>query len=123
MQTKSSYILWLPSWYPSKVDPFNGDFTQRQAKSVALFKKVIVIFLIQDESIKQKRVEIEKSVNGNLIEYSFYYPLKNNLFKFSKVAKYFWFLTIHFVQIRKQYGLPGLVHVNVIGKSALLALI
>lgn len=123
MQTKSPYILWLPSWYPSKVDPFNGDFTQRQAKSVALFKKVIVFFLIQDESIKQKRVEIEKSVNGNLIEYKVYYPLKNSLSKISKVANYFRFLALHFIQIRKQYGLPGLIHVNVVGKSALLALI
>lgn len=123
MQIKSPYVLWLPSWYPSEVDPYNGDFTQRQAKSVALFKKVIVIFLIQDENLKQRKMEIEKSVEGNLIEYRVYYPVKNNSPKILRVANYFWLLTVLFIQIKKQYGLPRLVHINVIGKSALLALI
>lgn len=123
MQIKTPYILWLPSWYPSEVDPYNGDFTQRQAKSVALFKKVIVIFLIQDGNLKQRKIEIEKSVEGNLIEHRVYYPVKNHSPKILKVAKYFWLLTVLFIQIKKQYGLPHLVHINVIGKSALLALI
>lgn len=123
MQANSPYILWLPSWYPSKVDPYNGDFTQRQARSIALFRKVIVIFLIHDENIKQKRIEIENSIEGNLIEYRVYYPLKIKSLKILKIAKYFWLLTLLFFQIKKQYGFPKLVHVNVIGKSALLAII
>ena len=123
MQIKPPYILWLPSWYPSEVDPYNGDFTQRQAKSISLFKKIIVIFLIQDENLKQRKFEIEKSVEGNLIEHRVYYPGKNNSPKILRVAKYFWLLTVLFIQIKNQYGLPRLVHINVIGKSALLALI
>lgn len=123
MQIKSPYILWLPSWYPSKVDPYNGDFTQRQAKSIALFRRVIVIFLIQDKEIKHWKMEVEKSEEGNLIEYRVYYPVKSGSIKVIKIAKYFWLLTSLFFQIKKQYGLPQLVHVNVIGKSALLAVI
>ncbi len=79
MQIKSPYILWLPSWYPSKVDPYNGDFTQRQAKSIALYRKVIVIFLIKDKNLKHWKMEIEKSVEGNLIEFRVYYPVKKKV--------------------------------------------
>ena len=90
---------------------------------LALFKKVIVIFLIQDENLKLRKIKVEKSVDGNLIEHRVYYPMKNDSPKILRVAKYFWLLTELFIQIKKQYGLPRLVHINVIGKSALLALI
>lgn len=123
MQIKTPYVLWLPSWYPSNVDHFNGDFTQRQAKSIALFKKVIVIFLIQDKNLRQSKMEIENSLNGSLIEYRVYYPMKSKAPRILRVSKYFWLLTLLFITLKKRYGFPRLVHVNVIGKSALLALI
>ncbi|MBA2499348.1 MAG: glycosyltransferase [Chitinophagaceae bacterium] len=123
MKNKSPYILWLPSWYPSKVDLYNGDFTQRQAKSVALFRKIIVLFLIHAPDLKNHKIEIEKSEDGNLIEWRVYYPKKYNSPKIINVAKYFWFLIGSYFHIIKQYGLPQLIHVNVIGKSAFLALI
>ena len=41
------YILWLPSWYPNKSEPYSGDFIQRHAKAAALYDPVTVIFFTQ----------------------------------------------------------------------------
>ena len=40
-------ILWLTSWYPNRMDEFDGDFIQRHAKAVALFCRVHVIFVVK----------------------------------------------------------------------------
>ena len=56
-------ILWLPSWYPNKIDPFDGDFIQRHAYAVSLHKKIHVIFARPDESGK-----ITNSVQADFIQ-------------------------------------------------------
>ena len=35
--------LWLASWYPSKIAPFEGDFIQRHARATALVQPVHVV--------------------------------------------------------------------------------
>ena len=42
MPQAPAYILWLPSWYPNKLDPFDGDFIQRHAVAVSAFVPVHV---------------------------------------------------------------------------------
>ena len=37
------YVLWLPSWYPNKLSPFDGDFIQRHAKAAALYNDIAII--------------------------------------------------------------------------------
>jgi len=59
MQGKMLYVLWLPSWYPNKLDPFDGDFIQRHANAASLHTKVHVIFVKADE---------EGKITGNLEE-------------------------------------------------------
>jgi hypothetical protein len=38
-------ILWLVSWYPNKLKPFDGDFIQRHAKAVSLFQTLQLFIL------------------------------------------------------------------------------
>ena len=52
MQGKSSYILWLPSWYPNELDPFDGDFIQRHAHAASLRNNIHVIFVKADREGK-----------------------------------------------------------------------
>ncbi|MCO5276550.1 MAG: glycosyltransferase [Saprospiraceae bacterium] len=48
------HILFLASWYPSKVLPYSGDFIQRHARAAALNNKVTVLHAIKDEDLVEK---------------------------------------------------------------------
>ena len=65
-------VLWLTSWYPSRVDAFNGDFIQRHALAVAGFCQVHVIYVVKDKG-QSGNIEQEKKITGNLTEELIYY--------------------------------------------------
>jgi len=46
MQNKP-YVLWLASWYPNKIKPFEGDFIQRHAKAASSYIPVTVFYVCQ----------------------------------------------------------------------------
>src|SRR6476659_7896057 len=76
MQKKEPYILWLPSWYPNKLEPYNGDFIQRHARAVSLYQKVRVLFVVRDEKgTVTKDVLTENFANENLTEQLIYYTV------------------------------------------------
>jgi hypothetical protein len=67
-------ILWLVSWYPNKLLPYNGDFIKRHAEAVSLYEDVYLIYVVRDVSgTITKDVLIEKSTNGGLTEKIIYY--------------------------------------------------
>lgn len=70
-------ILFLASWYPSRVNAFDGDFIERHAKSISLYNKVYVIYVVKDQNIKDGKIAIEKETSGNLVTYKAYYPYSN----------------------------------------------
>lgn len=77
METSNRNIIWLASWYPSKVHPFDGDFIQRHAQAASLFNTISVIHVVRDEKgMVTKDVLVEKKVSGNLTETIIYYYVK-----------------------------------------------
>ncbi len=40
-----SYVLWLPSWYPSREDAFTGDFIERHAHAASLHTRIEVLVM------------------------------------------------------------------------------
>ena len=54
----SNSILWLASWYPNELAPFDGDFIQRHAQSVSILHMVEVLHVINDE--KEINAQIKK---------------------------------------------------------------
>lgn len=58
------HILFINSWYPSKVLPVNGDFIQRHAEAVALKHKVTAIHIITDPNCKRSFKIEKKEING-----------------------------------------------------------
>lgn len=122
----SSYILWLPSWYPCKLTPYDGDFIQRHAQAVSGFTSVQMIHLVRDkDGIITKDIKIEENQSGNLKETIIYYYSKPlpfqfldsifSLRRFNSIYKKF--LTDHFLK----EGLPSLVHVHIAFKAGLIA--
>jgi glycosyltransferase involved in cell wall biosynthesis len=120
-------ILFLPSWYPSRLDAFTGDFIQRHALALSLFMPVHVVFIVKDRNKSlAKSIRIEEKTTGNLTETIIYYTSKNyrvgfierlmSIWKYDSVFKQF------FSKLISQNGKPSAVHVHVPYKAGLIAL-
>ncbi len=117
-------ILWLPSWYPSKVDQFNGDFIQRHAIAVSEFCNVYVIYVVKDNSKERKESEI--NFNENLTEVIIYYKAISTGINFiDRFLSHWKYIKTYKKAIKEfiaKYGIPQYVHVHIAMKAGLLAL-
>ncbi|WP_300599651.1 glycosyltransferase [Niabella sp.] len=117
------HVLWLCSWYPNRVAPFDGDFVQRHARAVSLYNQVHVIKITPDpEAKKVEDVSTTGDAYPNLTEQCIYYPKKQGLG--GKIQSYFWWNSLFKKAIRAyiaQHGKPDLVHVHIPFKAGLMA--
>jgi glycosyltransferase involved in cell wall biosynthesis len=123
----SKKILWLASWYPNMLSPFDGDFIQRHARAVALFQKLTVIYIKKDEKgIETKDLKIVSSSENNLTEIIVFYYVAATKFRFlNRIISAIKYRKIY-QKILKKYisenGKPDLVHVHVALKAGVQAL-
>jgi glycosyltransferase involved in cell wall biosynthesis len=123
---KGDYILWLPSWYPNKFEPANGDFVQRHAQAVALYAKIIVCHFPQIGPYQKIDGLTDKVVvSDKLIEYINYVPFKPTPFKLINNVLYnfcYYTYAINCLEnIIEQHGIPKMVHVHIPMKAGILA--
>src|SRR5258706_6567572 len=120
-------ILWLCSWYPSRLMPFNGDFIKRHAEAVSLYDDVRVIHIVRDtKGIITKDVLTEESGKEGLDEKIIYYytpSFRISLFdKYWSALKYRKLYKQAVVSYIKRSGLPDLAHVHIALKAGTIAL-
>lgn len=123
MDQSRKKILWLCSWYPSKVDPFNGDFIQRHAKAAAAFNDIYVIYVAGDNSGKTINKEKDIQTSDGLTEHIVYFSVSSSFW--GRIRAHFNYLFVFKQAIRRyivENGKPDLVHVQVPMKAGLLAL-
>lgn len=115
------HILYLPSWFPTRRNPYPGDFIKRHAESASLYNLVTIFYTAIDETIKEPEL-VEERINENLFVYIYYYPsLKGILSPVINGVK-------RFSALRKMYNKifadssPDLVHVHVAYPAGLFAL-
>jgi len=116
-------ILWLCSWYPSKMDPFNGDFIQRHARAAALFNDIHVIHVTYDYPNDVENSGQELNSIGQLTEQIVYFKKKKSLK--AKLTNQLRWLANYKKTIRNyiiKNGKPDLVHLHVPMKAGVLAL-
>jgi len=118
--------LWLTSWYPNKLDAFNGDFIQRHARAASLFNQICVIHLEPDkENVLAAWEDVSVLRAENLTEVIVLYRLVRRFGVMGKLLSYLKYLALFKKQI-KQYiaenGLPDVVHVHVPIKAGILGL-
>ncbi|MDX1652796.1 MAG: glycosyltransferase family 4 protein [Brumimicrobium sp.] len=65
-------VLFLCSWYPSKVNPTLGNFVQKHAETAAKVANVTVLYAVASDKVEQ--TEIEKSLVNGLETVIVYYP-------------------------------------------------
>ncbi|MDB5222079.1 MAG: hypothetical protein JWN83_746 [Chitinophagaceae bacterium] len=123
----SNNILWLASWYPNALSPFDGDFIQRHAKAASIINTITVLFIKKDEEgIITKNVKTEVTTTGTLTEIIIYYhPFKSGIKKFDRLLSAKKYNTIYRRALKKfihDNGYPSLVHVHVAMKAGMLAL-
>jgi glycosyltransferase involved in cell wall biosynthesis len=102
---KKLHILFLASWYPSRILKSNGDFIQRHAEAVALQHKVSVIHVKSDGNLNCKIEIDDKNINGirTIIAY-----VKNARNPFIK-----WYRFIKAYQLLLKMVMPfDIIHVN-----------
>lgn len=117
MKSVKPYALWLPSWYPSKVDPLNGDFIKRHAEAVSSFYSIIVLYVVKDPKIT-KKITVH-STHGSIKEIIVYYPRICTWRKLERIFSFilcFYYTLIEGLRIQRKYGRPSLIHVHVFKK-------
>jgi L-malate glycosyltransferase len=115
------HILYLPSWFPCRRNPYPGDFIKRHAESASLYNRITVFYTAIDETITEPEIVGEK-INENFFVYIYYYPsLKGILSPVINGVK-------RFSALRKMYNRifadssPDLVHIHVAYPAGLFAL-
>jgi len=94
-KNKKNNILFLSSWFPSRINPTNGNFVQKHIEALADFINAFVIQVVFDRNITKKEISIFKSKNVNY--YIVYLPSSN------KTLKLFWPI-IKFFKIINEYN-------------------
>ncbi|MBA2745045.1 MAG: glycosyltransferase [Flavisolibacter sp.] len=127
MKQELQYVLWLPSWYPSKLKPYNGDFIQRQAFATSAYQLIELIHVIRDEGGHvTKTVKKEVKVSNNLREVTVYYYQRRMFFtmaeRFLSHLKYIRIYKSEITELIKKKGLPSMVHVHIALKAGMLGL-
>lgn len=112
---KSKHILFLSSWYPSKLFPFAGDFVQRHAIAASKLNKVSVLHAIKDPEQKVSFF-ISKNRTEGVDEIIVYY--KHSPFKFLNFLRRFIALKKGFREIEN----VDITHLNVCFPAGLFAL-
>jgi glycosyltransferase involved in cell wall biosynthesis len=115
------HVLYLPSWFPTRRDPFAGDFIKRHAEAASLYNRITIFFTTVDDKIKEPEITEEK-INENLSVYIFYYPAKKGILSplLNGVKR--------FAALKKMYSrffghsAPDIVHVHVVYPAGLFAL-
>lgn len=118
-------VLWLCSWYPSSADPYDGDFVERHARSLAVHNHVDVIHILQNvDLLKGERLKPERKKEKKLYAEIYYLP-------FYKIAPRFIsqliFNLSYNIKIRKalkkyikESGKPDIIHIHVPVKAGVI---
>ncbi|MBS1751105.1 MAG: glycosyltransferase family 4 protein [Bacteroidetes bacterium] len=119
-------ILWLASWYPNRISPFEGDFIQRHALAVSTYLPITVIYMAQyGEDVTVEKDEVLINNNGNLKEIIIFFSFKSTGIKIvDKILynrKYYSTYKKYITQYLAKLDLPDLIHVHVPMKAGTIA--
>lgn len=110
-------LIWLPSWYPNKLSPYDGDFIQRHAQAVSQEADVQVLYVVKDIAGRiTQTVHREEQTSGRLKETIIYYYVPPRLGLISAAWSFIKRKMIYRRFIKQyivQNGKPDLLHVHI----------
>lgn len=106
-------VLFLTPWYPHRYDAMSGLFVRKHAQSVARQGVDVGVMMICDQAVDEG-LQIEDEMVDGVREIILYTNKKGSVSEILALRKLweYWY---------KTYGLPDVVHVNVLTKQGLLA--
>ena len=120
---KKLNVLFLNSWYPNEVLPFNGNFIQQHARSVSLYCNVVCLN-VQGRN-QEKLFEVTTFLNKGVYEIIVYFKMIESttffsLLKKKRISHNAYRLGLK--EVYKELEKIDLVHLNVILPAGLFAL-
>ncbi|MDZ7614382.1 MAG: glycosyltransferase [Flavobacteriaceae bacterium] len=114
MNKKKLNILFVNSWYPSRVFPQNGDFIQRHAEAVALKHRITSLHVVTDPAVSKTEIS-DRTINEVRTLIAYVKPTKPGLLKLIQFTRTYFSLL-------KKVGPFDLVQVNRIYPAGLIGL-
>lgn len=115
-------ILWLCSWYPNRLEPFNGDFIERHAFAAASVNDIHVIHVAGDEDLQEEFENLHQAPLQGLTEHIVYYKkAKSGL---ARIRNYYRWQQAYKKAIGKyiqKKGNPDVVHVHIPYRAGIVA--
>jgi glycosyltransferase involved in cell wall biosynthesis len=115
----SCYVLFLVSWYPSRVDPLNGIFIRKHAEALSESCKVVVLYVVPEAGAKGYDVEWSEEKGVTTATVYFPRPVHSTFSPMRYLKGNYRGLK----EVERRFGRPDLVHVNVALPAGLVALI
>lgn len=121
------HILWLVSWYPDEISPYNGDFIQRHAIAVSRYAKITVMYVAQHgPEVEMAHSKQLVTATDELEEIRIYFNYKKTGLALLDKLRYNWkyfsaykrFMQIYLQELKK----PDIVHVHIPMKAGRMAL-
>jgi glycosyltransferase involved in cell wall biosynthesis len=118
-------ILFLASWYPSRVNKVLGIFVKRKAEAMTRLCDVALIYVVDDTSLKEKTYDLEISNDNNVFTVRVYFKKSSNkianmiLYNIRYLKSYY----LGWCEVKSKWGRPDLIHANVIDRSGYIALL
>ncbi|MEI6122605.1 MAG: glycosyltransferase [Bacteroidota bacterium] len=116
-------ILFLSSWYPTRVKPTNGNFVEKHAEAAALYSNVNVLHVCFDSKMISKQEYVFEE-HGKLKTHIFYLrKAKNQIPFFSFLNKSLRVLKAYRIGFTKIYAdkQPDIIHANILVPCSLIA--
>jgi glycosyltransferase involved in cell wall biosynthesis len=118
-------LLWLASWFPSRVDPTAGDFIERQAEAVApALTQLNVFHVVRDDQLKPGKIEWTKEERPHYTVWIAYYcppSLPRVLETTVAGLLYMRSFQVLWKQCYGEQDRPDLMHVHVAMRAGLVA--
>ena len=118
----TDYVLALPGWYPTWLDPLPGDFNQRHIKAASLFKPQVVLYVGKDPSGALRKTEVRTNqLSERVVEVMVIYP-RNKIKLWDAIhsnIKFFLLLYKFSDIIKSKYGKPQFLHSYIVMRGGL----
>lgn len=116
-------ILFLASWYPSRVNEVLGIFIKRKAEAMTRFCDVALIYVVDDNLLKGKNYEIVTTNENNVLTVRVYFKIfqQKILTLIFYNIRYLKSYYLGWREVKSKWGKPDLVHSNVIDRSGYIA--
>ncbi len=121
---KKRNVLFLASWFPTRIHETSGNFNEKFAQALAVSHQVVVLHVIADSDATSK-VEFVSTEHDGYKKVVVYFRKRRSETIFHKVQKayrYFKYYRKGYQFILEKWGRPDIVHNNVLFPSGLFAL-